>query len=154
MKDWSIRRRILVSFGFILVLVVGMGAIAYTRLARIDREATAVAADSIEGLADGLGIQDAWSNDFLLTEEHALQAVVRLTRSGAEGSDRQIVTDVTASQASVIAGVVASLVLVLICGVSLLRVTSRLSTLVGQVQQSGIQVNTSVTEIAATAKEQ
>src|SRR5258705_7373377 len=74
MKDWSIRRRILVSFGFILVLVVGMGGIAYTRLARIDREATAVAADSIEGLADGLGIQDAWSNDFLLTEEHALQA--------------------------------------------------------------------------------
>src|SRR6185436_2663039 len=34
------------------------------------------------------------------------------------------------------------------------RMSDELTALVGQVQQSGIQVNTSVTEIAATAKEQ
>jgi methyl-accepting chemotaxis protein len=39
-------------------------------------------------------------------------------------------------------------------GLALANMVSRLSTLVGQVQKSGIQVNTSVTEIAATSKQQ
>jgi methyl-accepting chemotaxis protein WspA len=84
----------------------------------------------------------------------AIEAVVSLNRSEADGSARQIVTDVGTSQTSVVAGVIVALVLVAVCGVSLLGMTSRLATLVGQVQKSGMQVNTSVTEIAATAKEQ
>ena len=39
-------------------------------------------------------------------------------------------------------------------GHALANMVERLSTLVGEVQQSGIQVNTSVNEIAATAKQQ
>ena len=41
-----------------------------------------------------------------------------------------------------------------VLGHALANMVERLSTLVGEVQRSGIQVNTSVTEIAATAKQQ
>ena len=246
MKDWSIRRRILVSFGFILVLVVGMGIVAL-HPSRAHRSRG-------HGGADGLHRRDcptawrfkhAWSNDFLLTEGHALQpdpvirqaletrlragradldrllaayethgsspeerqsleafksarqaytqiqdeilkteadsedapeavsridaqlddrvrrrgaaiqAVVSLNRTDADASAQQIVADVTSSQASVIAGVVVSLVVVFVMRreppAGDRRSWRRWSS---QVQQSGIQVNTSVTEIAATAKEQ
>jgi methyl-accepting chemotaxis protein WspA len=238
------RRRILVTFSIASMLVIGVGLVAYTRLARIDHEAEAVQTDFIQGLSGSLAIQQAWSNDFLLTEAHALQpdpgvrqalatrlqagrldldrlleayetttvsagerqalevfknarqaytqiqnkilkmeadpkghqeaasmidtqlmtefdhgsaatlTVTSLNRTEAGNATRQIVADVTTTQASVIVGVAVSLVLVLVCGLSLFRATGQLAVLVKQVQQSGVQVNTSVTEIAATAKEQ
>ncbi|HEX3703976.1 MAG TPA: methyl-accepting chemotaxis protein [Vicinamibacterales bacterium] len=244
MREWSIRRRIFASFGVILVLMIAMAVIAHTRLGHIDFEATSVQTDSIPGLADSLALQNAWSSDFLLTQERllqpdqasrqaletrlradradldallaayestlispgerqsldafksarqaytqiqnnalrasadqqtkpggmaaieapltaefdkgaaAIQAVVSLNRVDADRSSRQIVSDVGTTRSSVIAGIAVAVVLVFVCGFSLLQMTARLAALVGQVQQSGVQVNTSVTEIAATAKEQ
>ena len=49
---------------------------------------------------------------------------------------------------------VAAVVLAGLLGLNLVRLTGDLVVLVGQVKKSGIQVNTSINEIAATAKEQ
>ncbi len=51
-------------------------------------------------------------------------------------------------------GVTGGLLLAIILGVFLSRMAGDLSTLINQARVSGVQVNTSVTEIAATAKEQ
>jgi methyl-accepting chemotaxis protein WspA len=244
MKSWTIRRRIVWSFGLILALMVIVGVVAYTRLARVDQETQAVQGVSIPGLYYSMAIQDAWSDDLLLTEEYvlqpdtaqrrrietklqsgraeldkmianyestittaggrsgfdgfknvrttvlrlqdellragsdgktpqdvlirlnadvtsevdkgmnAIQAVVSSNKSNADESGQRIVADVSAVRLGVLAGLVATLLLTLVCGISLRRAAGELTTLVQQVEKSGLQVNTSVTEIAATAKEQ
>jgi methyl-accepting chemotaxis protein WspA len=286
MKDWTIRLRIVVSFGVVLTLMVIMAGVAYTRLARIDVETTALRTDSVPGLFYSRAIQDVWSDNFLMLEQYAvqpdralreqiasrqasgraeldkavasyqltsntaedrqlfgsfksaraayalaedeaiksasdpksqsemlarlstrltpafkrgeaaIQAVVALNMSDADSSTKKISTDVTAAQTAVLVSLGVALALALLFGVSLLRaithplgalnrvvdvlgtgdltarvppgrrdefgalahgfnrMSDELTALVGQVQRSGIQVNTSVTEIAATAKEQ
>ncbi len=60
-----------------------------------------------------------------------------------------------ASMKAVLAGsVLAGVLLACVLALYLSRLADHLAGLVGQVQKSGIQVNTSLTEIAATAKEQ
>ncbi len=71
---WTIRRQILVSFGVILALTLVVAAVAYMRLSRIDQEAAAVKGQSLPALEYAASIQDAWSDDFLLTEEYVLQS--------------------------------------------------------------------------------
>ena len=243
MKSWSIRRQILVSFSLMVALIAAMAFVAYSRLVHINVEANAVKTDSIPGLTIGLAVQDAWSDDFLLTQTYALQtdpvvrralqariaakrteldrqladyeklavsqeerraldtfkaslqpytqvqneildgadqrtsqdalvrldarlttefdkgaaaigAVAALNRHDAEDSAQLIVTDVGASEPSVLFGVIVAIALVVYCGFSLTRLTARLATLVGQVRESGVQVNTSMTEISTTAREQ
>jgi methyl-accepting chemotaxis protein WspA len=74
MNAWTIRRLIVASFGVILTLMVIMTALAYTHLARIDQESRAAQSGSIPGLYYSSIIQDAWSDDFLLTEERVMQS--------------------------------------------------------------------------------
>ena len=71
---WTIRRQIVVSFGVILTLTLIVAAVAYKRLSRIDQEAAAVKGQSLPSLEFAASIQDAWSDDFLLTEEYVLQS--------------------------------------------------------------------------------
>jgi methyl-accepting chemotaxis protein WspA len=69
MKDWTIRRRIVVSFGVVLASMVVMAAIAYSRLSLIEAEAKAIQIDSVPGLYYSTAIENAWSNDFALLEQ-------------------------------------------------------------------------------------
>jgi methyl-accepting chemotaxis protein WspA len=50
MNNWTIRQRLLGSFAVILALMIVMGAVAYTRLATIEKRATSAATQSIPGL--------------------------------------------------------------------------------------------------------
>jgi methyl-accepting chemotaxis protein WspA len=285
MPNWTIRGRIVGSFGVVLALMIIMAGVAYIRLGRIGAETTALQTDSQPGLFYSSAIQDIWSDNFLLLEKYALQpdsalrqlieakhatgraeldkaigayeatsltpedarlfdsfksaravytqveeevlrspsdskereaiaqiearlasafgngesaiqAVVALNKTNSEVSTNRISTDVMAAQTAVLVTLAITLILALVFGVSLFRVitqplgslnrvvdvmrkgdfsqrvslsrrdefgvlaegfnrmTDDLSVLVKQVQQSGMQVNTSVTEIAATAKEQ
>jgi len=286
MKAWTIQRLIVASFGGILALMIIMAAVAYDRLGRIDRETRAAQSGSTPGLYYSMLLQDAWSDDFLLTEEHVLQpdqgsrqrvgsrlqrsraeietltskyqttlstgegrqafdaftnarveyerlqddvlatgqdpkrqqealtkirteltpafekgetalgSVVAQNKASSDASSTNITSNVSAAMTSNLTILVIALVLAVICGINLLRaitrplatlngvvevmckgdftqrvtlhrrdeigvladgfnrMTDELTALVGHVQQSGVQVNTSVTEIAATAKEQ
>jgi methyl-accepting chemotaxis protein WspA len=83
-KGWTIRRLIIVSFSIILALMVGMTTIAYMRLARIDKEARDVQMRTIPALYQSTLLQQAWSEDFLLTEEFVLQRDVTVRERRAE----------------------------------------------------------------------
>ena len=238
----SIRRRIVVSFAFILGLTIAIAVLADARLSRIDAEANAVQSRSLPALELATAIDATWSDVFALAEEaqlvqdaptrqrlaargreslaqlkplmcsydgaaatpaarqafddfrtavnefvrvqdeaagtdaqgsswqtssvnarltsafesgsSAIRSVIALNRKDADASVKQISADVGTTKIAVLSGMIAVFVLAGACGVGLLRVTRDLAGLVGQVQQSGLQVNTSVTEIAATAKEQ
>src|SRR5258705_290269 len=73
MKNWTIRSRIIGSFGVVLALMIVMAGVAYTRLARIDAETRALRTDSLPGVLNSTAILDLWSDNFLLLEEYALQ---------------------------------------------------------------------------------
>jgi methyl-accepting chemotaxis protein WspA len=283
--NWSVRRRIIASFGLILTLMVIMAVVAYTRLSRIDQEARAVQSDTLPGLHLGMVLMNAWSNDFLLSEQRifeqdpaqrqkidsrlaesataldaataayartildardrelfeafkaaaassgrartevlrvsdsekstaaleqlnarivaefdrgtaAIQAVVDANRTLTNASVEQITASVSTAKIGVLASLALALGLAIASGVGLFRTVTAplgamktvvermrqgdftqriaiaqrdefgdvsdgfnhmlgdLTVLVGQVQKSGLQVNTSVTEIAATAKQQ
>jgi methyl-accepting chemotaxis protein WspA len=280
-KRWTIRRLIIASFSVILGLMIGTTTIAYLRLARIEQEARRVQSASIPALYYSTLLQEAWSDDFGLTQEYLLETdpklqqrteekrrtsrteldaltakyeaalataesrqvfdafknaraaytrlqdtamaaeqgpsrdqtshelmpeferaktamatAVQLNKAGADASVELIAADVATAMTSGIVILGLALGLAGICCVVLLRsitrplaalngvvdmlcrgdftkrvklerhdeigvladgfnrMTDELTALVGRVQQSGLQVNTSVTEIAATAKEQ
>jgi len=73
MQKWTIRQRILVSFAAILALMMVMGAIAYTYLVHIEREAIAVQTDSLPGVYYGMQILSAWLASYALTQDYVLQ---------------------------------------------------------------------------------
>ena len=50
MKNLTIRTRILASFAIVLTLMVAMAAVAYSRLAAIEREAALISSDAVPGL--------------------------------------------------------------------------------------------------------
>ena len=79
MKNWSIRRRLISSFAAILVLMVVMGGVAYTRLATIENVAASAAADSIPGLYYSTEIQGGLVAGYALTVEQLGQADVLAT---------------------------------------------------------------------------
>jgi methyl-accepting chemotaxis protein WspA len=69
----TIRSRILASFGVVLALMVVMTAVAYTRLANIERQATFITTDSVPSLtAINEIIVDRIAN-YSLTQEFGLQ---------------------------------------------------------------------------------
>ncbi|WP_211451059.1 methyl-accepting chemotaxis protein [Collimonas antrihumi] len=71
MKQWTIRQRMLVSFGVILALMGFMAGITYLKLAAIEHETTSFQTDSIPGLELSTGIRSTWFQSYLL----ALQVV-------------------------------------------------------------------------------
>src|SRR5262245_16721694 len=84
MKDWTIRGKVIASFSLILALMVVMVAVAYSRLVRIDQETTALRTDSVAGVYHAASLRDAWTKNFLVTEELLLQedaAVKRATEA-------------------------------------------------------------------------
>lgn len=71
MKQWTIRQRMLVSFGLILALMGFMAGITYLKLAAIEHETTSFQTDSMPGLELSTGIRSTWFQSYLL----ALQVV-------------------------------------------------------------------------------
>jgi len=68
-KHWSIRHRILASFGLILALMALMAGVAYTRLAAIEREAFSVESDSTPGLYYSTMLRGAWFESYQLLQQ-------------------------------------------------------------------------------------
>src|SRR5215217_7912880 len=69
MKNWTIRHRIVASFGVMLTLMVIMAAVGYSRLANIHQQVQDVERESLPGLYNAAALQKAWLNDFVLTEQ-------------------------------------------------------------------------------------
>lgn len=69
MKHWSIRHRILASFGLILALMALMAGVAYTRLAAIEQEAHSVETDSTPGLYYSTMLRGAWFESYQLLQQ-------------------------------------------------------------------------------------
>ena len=92
MKNWTIKQRLLSSFAVILILMVIMAAVASTRLAKIDDEATSLRQDSTPGLYYSTMINAAWYENLLLGQQIAQvdesdavrQADIALLRANAE----------------------------------------------------------------------
>ena len=92
MKNWTIKQRILGSFAVILILMAVMAGIAYTRLAKIDDEATSLRQDSTPGLYYSTMINAAWYENLLLGQQIAQiddteatrQADIALLRANSE----------------------------------------------------------------------
>ncbi|WP_425495147.1 methyl-accepting chemotaxis protein [Pandoraea horticolens] len=68
-KHWSIRHRILASFGLILALMALMAGVAYTRLAAIEQEANSVETDSTPGLYYSTMLRGAWFESYQLLQQ-------------------------------------------------------------------------------------
>lgn len=69
MKHWSIRHRILASFGLILALMALMAGVAYTRLSAIEVEAHSVESDSTPGLYYSTMLRGAWFESYQLLQQ-------------------------------------------------------------------------------------
>lgn len=65
MKRLSIRMRIVLSFGIILLVVLAIGIFASFRLANIERHALALKSDSVAGLHQGGLIKNVLAEDYL-----------------------------------------------------------------------------------------
>ncbi len=74
MKNWTVRQRIVWSFGAVIALMIIMGAFAFMRLATIERETADVQKDSVPGLYYSGQIMVDWLNIFSFTEHHVLTA--------------------------------------------------------------------------------
>ncbi|VVE86771.1 methyl-accepting chemotaxis protein [Pandoraea bronchicola] len=68
-KHWSIRHRILASFGLILALMALMAGVAYTRLIAIEQEAHSVETDSTPGLYYSTMLRGAWFESYQLLQQ-------------------------------------------------------------------------------------
>jgi methyl-accepting chemotaxis protein WspA len=283
MQTWTIRQKILGCFTVIMALIIAMGSVAYTRLAKIEREAFILRQNSLPGLYYSGHIYGLWESNFGLTAEHILQEekskkdqeeqeiianwatmeilikkfeatlvmgeerqkvetfknlvgayrriqdeilklsaglkgkaaqemllaqldpeftkgheivrkLVESNKVESDESDRQIMGAVTSAKVGILSSIAGALIFALLCGTYLLRAITQpldrlvsvidqmrqgnftqrvnrrdefgalgdafnrmadeLAVLFGQVQKSGIQVDTSANEIAATAKEQ
>ncbi|MDB6174064.1 MAG: methyl-accepting chemotaxis sensory transducer [Chthoniobacteraceae bacterium] len=73
MKDWTIRSRILASFGVILALMVVMSALAYTRLIHISDETEDLSTNSLVGLEYTTDMRIEGVGNYSLLEAHILQ---------------------------------------------------------------------------------
>ena len=66
MKQWTIRQRMLVSFGVILLLMGFMAGISYLKLQAIEHETNSFQTDSMPGLELSTGIRSTWFQSYLL----------------------------------------------------------------------------------------
>jgi methyl-accepting chemotaxis protein WspA len=67
-KNLTIRYRILASFGLIIGLLAVMGALTFARLEQIERDTSALLADSVAGLQISGDLKGALADNYTLTE--------------------------------------------------------------------------------------
>ena len=73
MKHWTIRLRIIGSFTLLLLLMIVMGVVSYTRLENVRYETSQVQNDTVPGLKHSSDLQSAIWENYALTEAHILQ---------------------------------------------------------------------------------
>jgi methyl-accepting chemotaxis protein WspA len=73
MKNWNIRRQIIVSFALMTVLTIVIGGLAYARLATSSREAARLRTDSLPGLYYSQQLLSALSDNYSITQELGTQ---------------------------------------------------------------------------------
>jgi methyl-accepting chemotaxis protein WspA len=96
MKNWTIRWRIVVSFGLVFALLVVMAGVAYTSLRRIERETIAAQTDWAPGLVQAVDLRKNLSIDFILMRDYELQ----LDAAGRRSIEAQIQTTAARLQAA------------------------------------------------------
>jgi methyl-accepting chemotaxis protein WspA len=73
MKHWTIRLRIIGSFTLVLVLMLAMSVVAFTRLENVKYETTQFQNDTVPGLKYSANLQSTIWENYALTEAHVLQ---------------------------------------------------------------------------------
>lgn len=69
MKNWTLRHRILASFGVVIAIMLLMIAASYTRMVKIERDAEGVRTDSIPGMYISSMIRSAWVDSYVYTQQ-------------------------------------------------------------------------------------
>ncbi|HEX3382304.1 MAG TPA: methyl-accepting chemotaxis protein [Paraburkholderia sp.] len=67
-KQWTIRQRILCSFGIVLIVMLAMAIVTFEQLGGIDRDAKSQQQDSMPGLYYSTAMRAAWFEDYLVTQ--------------------------------------------------------------------------------------
>ena len=73
MNHWTIRLRIIGSFALVLVLMLAMSVVAYTRLEKVKFETAQFQNDTVPGLKYSSSLQSTIWENYALTEAHVLQ---------------------------------------------------------------------------------
>jgi methyl-accepting chemotaxis protein WspA len=69
MRQWTIRRRIVASFGVVLVLIFVLAVGAFFELSRMVRAAHSLQLESMGGLQQGELLESAWYETYLLAQQ-------------------------------------------------------------------------------------
>jgi methyl-accepting chemotaxis protein WspA len=96
MNNWTIRWRIVLSFGIVLALLVVMAGVAYTSLRRIERETVAAQTDWAPGLFQAVELRKNLNVDFILMRDYELQ----LDAAGRRSIEAQTQTTAARFQAA------------------------------------------------------
>jgi len=93
MKNLTIRNRILASFGMILLVMAGLGATIYWRLARADEHNLTLSTDSVPGLYQGSLIRDAIAKEYLMRIKQMAEPepAVRVRREEAIATQQALI---------------------------------------------------------------
>lgn len=73
MTSWSIRTRIVASFGVFLLLMLVIGFFAQSQLSAIEAQTEAADRDSVAGLHVNAALRGLWAEDILLVQRHATE---------------------------------------------------------------------------------
>ncbi|NIF56440.1 methyl-accepting chemotaxis protein [Burkholderia sp. Ax-1724] len=68
MKQWTIRQRILCSFGIVLIVMLAMAIVTFGQLGGIDRDAKSQQQDSMPGLYYATAIRATWFENYSITQ--------------------------------------------------------------------------------------
>ncbi len=79
MKNWTIRQRLLGSFGLLLALVALVGSIAFIQTARVKKQAVSASTDSVPGLYNSMRINSDLAMNYALSAESVSQTDVLAT---------------------------------------------------------------------------
>jgi len=93
MKNLTIRNRILASFGMILLVMAGLGATIYWRLAKVDEHSLTLSTDSVPGLYQSSLIRDAIAREYLMRTKQMAEPdpAMRVRREDAIATQQALI---------------------------------------------------------------
>jgi len=91
MNDLTIRQRIVAGFGFVLIVMIAMELVAYSRLTIVQGEVTKLRVNSLPGLYHSAELLNAWETRYGLTERMVAQtgATDQLLQQYASNADEE-----------------------------------------------------------------
>src|SRR5690349_849738 len=88
MKHWTVRLRIILAFGAVVVIILALAVVTWQRLGQIEEETTKVTTDSLPGLSLMYRVSALMEMTYGLGVEHLITA--------EDATKRQIETDLDA----------------------------------------------------------